>query len=105
MKNKVRYGVLIGLLIISGIFYSVSHDGNSTLSKLKSLGEQGDVEAQYALGLMYFYGEGVDLDYQQAKVWYEKAAAQNSAQAQVKLADMYDNGIGISQNYQQAKAW
>lgn len=39
------------------------------LSKLKSAGENGDVEAQYASGLMYLYGEILDVDYEQARIW------------------------------------
>ena len=34
---------------------------------------------QYMVGLMYHKGQGVDVDYKQARVWFEKAAAQNYA--------------------------
>ncbi len=84
--------------------YSTTSDRDSQLSKLKAAGENGDVEAQYALGLMYLYGEILDVDYQQAKIWYEKAAAQNDPRAQVKIGVMYANGLGVNQDYQLAKS-
>ena len=48
---------------------------------------------------MYYNGLGVEKDYQKAKEWYEKAAAQGNARAQTNLGDMYYNGEGVSQNY------
>ncbi len=38
--------------------------------------EQGDVNAQYDLGVMYAIGQGVSQDYKQAVAWYSKAAVQ-----------------------------
>lgn len=77
---------MAGLIILLAIIYIATNDRDSTLSKLKSAGENGNAEAQYALGLMYFYGEMLDVDYEQARAWYEKAAAQNDAQDSSILA-------------------
>lgn len=38
--------------------------------------EQGVAEAQRYLGVMYSKGQGVPKDFQQAIVWYRKAAEQ-----------------------------
>lgn len=103
--KKVKYWLLSGLIIILAIIYGVISDRDSTLSKLKSVAAQGDVNAQYALGLMYYYGEHVEVDYKQAKLWYEKAAANNDSRAQVKLGVMYANSLGVNQDYKQAKSW
>ena len=78
--GKIKYWLIVGFIILFAIFYIAISDRDSTLSRLKSAGENGDVEAQYALGLMYLYGEILDVDYQQAKIWYEKAADQNHHQ-------------------------
>lgn len=43
---------------------------------------------------MYANGLGVNQDYQQSKLWYEKAAAQNDVDAQFLLGEMYDDGLG-----------
>ena len=54
---------------------------------------------------MYYYGQGVAQNYQQALAWYQKAANQGFADAQNNLGVMYANGKGVAKDYQQAKAW
>lgn len=93
--GKIKYWLIAGFIIFLSIVYSTTNQMDSQLSKLKSAGEKGDVEAQYALGLMYLYREILDIDYQQSKSWYEKAAAQNDVDAQFLLGEMYDDGLGI----------
>ena len=41
--------------------------------------EQGDVAAQYNLGIMYDNGDGVPQDYKEAVKWYRLAAEQGDA--------------------------
>ena len=62
--GKMKYWLIAGFIILLAIVYTAISDRDSTLSRLKSAGENGDVEAQYALGLMYLYGEILDVDYQ-----------------------------------------
>ncbi|MBX7523727.1 sel1 repeat family protein [Klebsiella pneumoniae] len=103
--GKIKYWLIAGFIILLSIVYTAISDRDSKLSRLKSAGENGDVEAQYALGLMYLHGEILDVDYQQAKIWYEKAADQSDPRAQAKLGVMYANGLGVNQDYQQSKSW
>jgi len=49
--------------------------------------EDGNADAQYALGYMYFYGKNVPRDKEKAKFWIQKAAAKNHPQA-VKALDL-----------------
>jgi uncharacterized protein len=61
--------------------------------RLKSLqAEQGDANAQFKLGLMYYNGEGVPEDDAEAVKWYRKAAEQGLAGAQFNLGVMYAYG-------------
>jgi TPR repeat protein len=53
--------------------------------------------AQFNLGLMYFHGRGLPLDYVQAAAWYQLAAEQGHTDAQINLASMYSNGEGVAQ--------
>ena len=46
------------------------------IKKLRADAEQGDADAQYALGNAYWYGGGVDKDQRAAMRWYSKAAEQ-----------------------------
>jgi len=51
--------------------------------------EQGNSAAQFNLGLLYDNGQGVERDYAQAAVWYNKAADQGLARAQYNLCLLY----------------
>ena len=53
---------------------------------------QGDSKAQFCLGYMYKYGEGVKPDDEEAMAWYTKAAQNGYAPAQNNLAKMYNDG-------------
>ena len=72
---------------------------------LKPLAEQGNADAQYNLGLMYYHGEGVRKDDKEAVKWLRKAADQGFAIAQHNLGVMYQNGEGVLQDYKKAHMW
>jgi TPR repeat protein len=67
--------------------------------------EQGDAEAQLALGYVYWNGKGVPQDYVQAVKWFRKAAEQGNADAHNALGDAYRKGEGVPQDYAQAVTW
>ncbi len=46
-----------------------------TFPEVKEAALQGDAEAQYALGYMYFYGNGVECNQREARFWINKAMA------------------------------
>lgn len=46
----------------------------------------GNIQAQYAVGYMYFYGQGVGIDYEKSLKWIRKAAEQGYAKAFKALA-------------------
>jgi TPR repeat protein len=56
---------------------------------LLPLAEQGDVGAQYMIGLMYDTGQSGRRDHAEAAKWYRKAADQGFARAQYYLASIY----------------
>jgi len=60
-------------------------DPRSTYQKLLPLAEAGDPDVQNMLGFMYFYGEGVGLDYERAHFWFHEAAEQGDSLAQRNL--------------------
>ena len=65
--------------------------------------EQGDVEAQARLGVLY--SSSPQLNYQEALAWYKKAASQGNTRAMVDLGDMYKRGEGVLANIQEAFNW
>ena|GEM_PF-3572907 len=67
--------------------------------------DQGDADAQDALGVLYDDGRGVPQDYAEAAFWYRKAADQGDADAQDALGVLYDDGRGVPQDYAEAALW
>jgi len=67
--------------------------------------EQGDVDSQFHVGVMYDNGQGVPQDYQEAIRWYLAAAEQGDAGAQNSLGVRYQRGQGVPQDYIQAHMW
>ena len=59
-----------------------------SFERYKKAAEQGDVEAQYNLGLMYEFGDGVEEDFDQAVKWFEKAAERGHEGAQDALEQL-----------------
>ena len=80
-------------------------DYATALKELRPLAEQGDANAQFNLGVLYYNGEGVSQDYVQARQWFEKAAAQGYVYAQNSLGVLYYKGQGVLQDYVQAHMW
>jgi TPR repeat protein len=52
--------------------------------------EQGDMRAQYNLGVLYRDSLGVERDTPAALAWFQKAAEQGDPQAQYNLGAMYE---------------
>lgn len=73
--------------------------------KCKLAAEQGDASAQYNLGRMYLYGQGVPQDNKAAAKWYTLAAEQGDVIAQYNLGFMYYNGRGVPQDDTMAVKW
>lgn len=77
----------------------------SKLDYLKKLADEGNMEDQYLLGLMYYKGEGVDQNYEKAFSYLLKAAEQGDANAQSTIATMYFKGTGIPTDKMEALFW
>lgn len=73
--------------------------------KFYSLAQKGYPEAQYNLGVMYYYGYGVTRSYTEAAKWYKKAAEQGFLEAQYTLGIMYYYGYGVTRSYTEAFKW
>ena len=77
-------------------------DDASAANIFLPLAERGHLEAQFSLGSMYHFGDGVPKDYIASAKWYRSAANQGHAIAQSQLGMMYEFGQGVIQNYPEA---
>ena len=57
----------------------------SAFIRLKPEAMRGQPDAQYAVGYMYYYGQGVTEDKKEALCWIRKAALQGNNDAQLAL--------------------
>jgi len=73
--------------------------------EFRAAAENGHIDSQYNLGLMYEKGIGVSKDEKEAIAWYRKSAEQGNAYAQYNLAVLYENGRGTAVDFAQANAW
>lgn len=66
--------------------------------ELTAAAMEGDAESQYTLGTLYYSGEDIDVDYDQAYFWFKEAAKQKHADAMYYLGLCYLNGHGTEKN-------
>lgn len=90
-------------------FANFAPDMEETMSQmmeeLKEKLGQGYAGAQFRMGTMCYFGEGVEQNIQEAAKWYHKAARQGYAAAQEQLGFMYVHGDGVAVDYKEAEKW
>jgi TPR repeat protein len=116
MKIKVQL-IILGLLfchLASPALSGQLEDGLAALKRgddatavkiWEPLAQQGNVEAQYAVGSMYTRGRGVSQDFAQAAKWLRKSADQGHDIAQDELGLMYEFGRGVPKDDAEAMRW
>jgi TPR repeat protein len=117
MKHAIKQFALgLSLLLANGsIAYAqdlrkgveAAHKGDhaTALKELRPLAEQGNAYALFALGLMYYYGDGVSKDYAEALRLFRLSAVQGYTSAYFNLGWMHFNGFGVTQDYIEAVKW
>ena len=66
---------------------------------------QGNREAQFAMGVLYFEGHGVSKNLDEALAWFLKAANSGHPTAMFNLGVAYWEGRGLNKNFSQAVDW
>lgn len=69
------------------------------------LAQNGDMDAQYNLGLLYMKGLGVGLDERKALEWFHKSAHQGNTDAMYNIGVMFYEGKGAYRSDQSAVEW
>jgi uncharacterized protein len=85
--------------------YKPEKEYEAMVQSLKPQVESGDAAAQTKLGILYYKGQGVSRNYQEAARLFRLAAEKGNPYAQSNLAYMCENGEGIPQDYQEAANW
>jgi len=82
-----------------------SGDFATALRIYRPLADNGQVLAEYIIGLMYANGQGVPENYGEAVKWLQKAAEQGEAKAQFSVGVIYFKGLGMPKNPAEASKW
>ncbi len=91
MRNSLLVVILVSLLtgcatsrlnLREGIKSFQVQDYRQAFIRLKPEAEKGQADAEYAIGYMYYYGQGVVEDRKQAWYWITRAANAGQADAQ-----------------------
>ena len=82
------------------------HDIATAIKWCKKAALNGHMEAQYALGSIYMFGDdSTEDDYKKAEQWLVKAAEQGYAPAAANLGMLYIHGLAGTQDTLLAKKW
>lgn len=93
-----------GQFELGRMYYDVQ-DYKQAFYWYKKAAENGHIEAQLNLGLLYYNEKGVEQSYENAAKWFTLAAEQGDEAAQYDLAGMHYDGEGVEQNYEEAFKW
>lgn len=77
----------------------------NTIETLKASAEQGDKDAQYALGMKYYNGDGVTRSYSTAFKYLKPLADEGYTNAYFPVAEMYHGGRGVAKDRDIAAEW
>lgn len=81
---------------------SVGDQVAAQIDSIRYKAEHGDAKFQYAYGVCYEKGWGVEQNTKEALVWYRKAAAQENGPAYNSLGNYYRMGTGVNADPKQA---
>ena len=94
--------ILAAIALVFALTLPAWADG---ISGIRKLAEQGDAQAQFALGTMYRDGQGVEKDLAETIKWWKMAAELGSIDAQFALGNIYSGGFGVERDYVQSYMW
>jgi len=67
--------------------------------------ERGSAQAQYKVGILYDFGEGVEQDYIQAAKWYRLVVDQGLSSVQYFLGTVFAKCVLVMQDFDEAVRW
>jgi TPR repeat protein len=96
--------LVIILLIATFTTNAKEQEEKIDITQLTKQAEQGNSNAQFKLGTIYFKGEGVLTDCNLSIKWWKKGAKQNNTDAQFALGNAYES-YKFNHNYKEALKW
>src|SRR5689334_11769770 len=108
-------GLMILLLIVGcnsaadlyneGYSYYNKKQYHETLRLWRKAADAGSVDAINGLGLLYLYGQGININYEKAMAYFQIAVKDGSNAAMNNVGYMYDKGLGVKEDNTIAIKW
>ncbi len=83
----------------------IAEDYSKAFELFEPLANAGNDDAQYYMGIMYHFGDGVRQSYEKAYEWYLKSAEAGDLDSQYRVATLYEDGDGIREDKNKAFNW
>jgi hypothetical protein len=80
-------------------------DDADRMASLERAAEEGDIDAQYALGITLLSGQWGPQGNKHAAVWLQRAAERGNGLAQLQLGRLYRAGVGVQEDHAKAYVW
>ena len=88
-----------------GLDAAMRGDYETAYREFQLAAENGLSLAQYNLAILYFMGQGVEQNDEQAFFWTREAAQQGHLGAQYNLGSLYLDGRGVAQDANTGRDW
>lgn len=99
---KLEEGKPLDFSQLQGGKKSVEEQVAAQIDSIRYKAEKGDAKFQYAYGVCYEKGWGVEQDLKEALAWYRKAAAQENGPAYNSIGNFYRTGSVVKADPKQA---
>ena len=99
---KLEEGMPLDFSQLQGGRMSVEDQVASQIDSIRYKAEHGDAKYQYAYGVCYEKGWGVEQDLKEAVAWFNKAAEQKNGPALNSLGNFYRQGNGVAADLDKA---
>jgi TPR repeat protein len=100
-----KFQVALGKMYANDTDQYVTHDYSKALELFQRAAAHGNAEAQYHIGFLYDFGDGVAKSPEEATKWYRQAAENGYAKAQFELGARYAGGTDAKKDYAEALRW
>ena len=102
---KLEEGKPLDLSQLNNAGKSMGDQVAAQIDSIRYKAEHGDAKYQYAYGVCYEKGWGVEQDEKEALSWFRKAAAQENGPAYNSLGNYYRMGTVVTADVKQAFEW
>ncbi len=104
-SDQADFQVTIGKLYSADTDQYVKHDYAKAMKLFQQAAAKGNAEAEYQIGFMHEFGQGVPRNQTEAIKWCRQSAEHGFAEAQFSIGVSYAQGRDMKQDYAQALQW